>query len=128
MANQHHAALREKAQRNLSAVKEAVPDYAVTVPDLPRVIGALWLRSLAIGNLAGATARTLQVDITCEKAIDENAFQVELSTIIDNSFNIHRDGDRLVFREDENPQAKLMSYARNDRQFYGWYRSYSACA
>jgi hypothetical protein len=117
VANQHYAALREKAQRNLSAVKEVVPDYAVTVPDLPRVIGALWLRSLAIGNLAGATARTLQVDITGEKAVDENAFQVELSTIVDNSFNIHRDGDRLVFREDENPQAKLMAYARNDREF-----------
>ncbi len=117
VANQHHAALREKAQRNLSAVREAVPDCAGSVPDLPRVIGALWLRSLAIGNMAGATARTLQVDITGDHAIDENAFQVELSSIVDNSFNIHRDGDRLVFREDENPQAKLMAFARNDRQF-----------
>ncbi len=117
VANQHHAALREKAQRNLSAVREAVPDYAVTVPDLSRVIGSLWLRSLAIGNLAGATPRTLQVDITGDKTIDENAFQVELSLIVDNSFNIHRDGDRLVFREEENPQAKLMAFARNDRQF-----------
>src|SRR5690348_8570167 len=117
VANQHHAALRERAQRNLSAVKEAVPDHAVTTPDLARVVGALWLRSLAIGNLAGATARTLQVDITGERAVDDNAFQAELSAIVDNSFNIHRDGDRFVFREDENPQAKLMAFARNDRQF-----------
>ena len=117
VANQHHAALREKAQRNLSAVQQAVPDSTVTAPHLSNLVGALWLRSLAIGNLAGATARTLQADITGDRPIDDNAFQVELSLIVDNSFNIHRDGDRLVFREEENPQAKLMAFARNDRLF-----------
>lgn len=117
VANQHHATLRDKALRNLSAVKDAVPDFATTVPHLPEVIGALWLRSLAVGNLAGAEPRTLHVDVTRAKPVDDNAFQVELATIVDNSFNIHQDGDRLVFREEENPQAKLMSYARNDRLF-----------
>ncbi|HVN78730.1 MAG TPA: DUF499 domain-containing protein [Terriglobia bacterium] len=117
VANQHHAALREKAQRNLSSVQEALPDYAVTVPHLQSAVGALWLRSLATANLAGATPRTLQVDITADRPIDDNAFRVELSSIVDNSFNIHPDGDRLVFREEENPQAKLMTYARNDRLF-----------
>ena len=40
-----------------------------------------------------------------------------MATIVDNSFNIHSSGDRLVFREEENPQAKLMAFARNDRLF-----------
>jgi hypothetical protein len=44
-------------------------------------------------------------------------FQVELATIVENSFNIHQDGPRLVFREEENPRAKLMAYARNDKLF-----------
>jgi hypothetical protein len=117
VANQHHAALREKAQRNLGAVLEAIPAAQQTVPHLAEIIGSLWLRSLAVGNLAGADAHTLQIDITRERPIDDNAFQVELSTIVDNSFNIHPEGDRLVFREGENPQAKLMAFARNDRLF-----------
>lgn len=117
VANQHHAALREKALRNLTAVKEAVPAFATATPRLSEIIGALWLRSLAVGNLAGAEPRTLHVDITRGKPVDDNAFQVELATIVDNSFNIHQDGDRLVFREEENPQAKLMAFARNDRLF-----------
>jgi hypothetical protein len=49
--------------------------------------------------------------------VDDNAFQVELATIVENSFNIHQDGPRLVFREEENPRAKLMACARNDKLF-----------
>jgi hypothetical protein len=117
VANQHHANLREKAQRNLKAVVEATANAKQTVPHLSEVVGALWLRSLAVGNQAGANQPTLQVDITKEKAIDDNAFQVEMATIVDNSFNIHPVGDRLVFKEEENPRAKLMAYARNDKLF-----------
>ena len=32
-------------------------------------------------------------------------------------FNIHQEGSRLVFREEENPQAKLIASARNDKLF-----------
>jgi hypothetical protein len=117
VANQHHAALREKAQRNLTAVLEVVASPKTVVPHLEEIVGALWLRSLAVENLAGAEARTLQIDITRNKPIDDNAFEVELATIVDNSFNIHPKGTRLVFLEEENPQAKLMAYARNDRLF-----------
>jgi hypothetical protein len=117
VANQHHAALREKALRNLTAVEEAVPTFGATAPHLSELIGALWLRSLAVGNLAGAEPRTMHVDITRGQPVDDNAFEVELATIVDNSFNIHQDGARLVFRQEENPQAKLMAFARNDRLF-----------
>ncbi|HUR42186.1 MAG TPA: DUF499 domain-containing protein [Verrucomicrobiae bacterium] len=115
--NQHHRALREKALRNISSVTEAVPDHPVTAPQLKELVSSLWLRSIAVGNLAGADPATLQVDITREKQIDDNGFSVQLTTIVGNSFNIHQDGSRLIFREDENPQAKLMACARNDRMF-----------
>ena len=117
VANQHLASLREKAQRNLGAVRDVVSSPDKTVPHLTAIVGALWLRSLAVGNLAGAEPRQLQVDVTGATPVDDNAFQAELSTIVENSFNIHVDGNRLVFREDENPQAKLMACARNDRLF-----------
>ena len=116
VSNQHHANLRDKAQRNLSAVLDAVRG-AADVPHLAEIVGALWLRSLAVGNLAGAEPALLQIDITRDAPIDDNAFQVELSTIVENSFNIHQDGTRLVFREEENPQAKLIASARNDKLF-----------
>ena len=117
VSNEHHRTLRERAQQNIISVKEAVYDHQKVAPHLEEIIGALWLRSIAVGNLAGAEPGTLQVDITRAKTIDDNAFQVELDTIVENSFNIHQDGPRLVFRTEENPRAKLMSCARNDRLF-----------
>ena len=117
VANQHHVNLREKAQRNLEAVQSAVKYPETDVPHLSEIIGALWVRSLAVGNLAGAEPETLHVDLTRDKPVDDNTFQVELDIIVENSFNIHRDGTRLVFKEEENPQAKLMASARNDKLF-----------
>ncbi|MCD4760467.1 DUF499 domain-containing protein [bacterium] len=117
VANQHHAKLREKAMRNLEAVRDAVANTSQKVPHLEGIIGALWLRSLAESNLAGADMETLHVDITRSKPVDDNAFYVELSAITENSFNIHEDGNRYIFREEENPQAKLIASARNDKFF-----------
>ncbi|AAU91281.1 hypothetical protein MCA2686 [Methylococcus capsulatus str. Bath] len=117
VSNEHHRTLREKAQQNIISVTEAVYDHATRAPHLQEIVGALWLRSIAVGNLAGAEPATLQVDITRDKPVDDNAFQVELATIVENSFNIHQDGPRLVFREEENPRAKLMACARNDKLF-----------
>lgn len=117
VANQQHRALRDKALRNLTSVTEAVPDHGTRVPHLQEIVGALWLRSIAVGNMAGAEPAILQVDLTQSTPIDDNAFQVELATVIENSFNIHQDGARLVFKEEENPQAKVMASARNDKLF-----------
>ncbi|WP_199232438.1 DUF499 domain-containing protein [Azospirillum sp. TSH20] len=117
VSNEHHRTLRAKAQQNIISVTEAVSNHVSHAPHLQEIIGALWLRSIAVGNLAGAEPAILQVDITRDKAIDDNAFQVELATIVENSFNIHQDGSRLVFREEENPRAKLMACARNDKLF-----------
>ncbi|NJJ59488.1 MULTISPECIES: DUF499 domain-containing protein [unclassified Pseudomonas] len=117
VSNEHHRTLRSKAQQNIISVTEAVPTHASIVPHLQEIVGALWLRSIAVGNLAGAEPVTLQADITRDTPIDDNAFHVELATVVENSFNIHQDGLRLVFREEENPQAKLMACARNDKLF-----------
>lgn len=117
VANQHHRTLRERAQQNIISVQEARHDYANVTPHLQEIVGALWLRSIAVGNLAGGEPATLQLDITRDKPVDDNAFQVELATIVENSFNIHQEGTKLLFREEENPRAKLMAYARNDKLF-----------
>lgn len=118
VANQHHAKLREKALRNLEAVRDAVAGTNQKLPHVEGVIGALWLRSLAEVNQAGADRATLHVDVTRDKKVDDTPFEVELNTIVENSFNIHEDGNRYIFKEEENPQAKLIASARNDKLFH----------
>lgn len=117
VTNQLQANLRKKAQRNLISVRDAVPNPNATVPHLSEILGSLWIRSLTTENLVGADSATLQIDITRSQPIDDNAFNVELSKIVDNSFNIHPYGNRYIFREDENATTKLMAHARNDKLF-----------
>jgi hypothetical protein len=115
LSNDLHSRLRQKAQRNLSAVAGAVSSR--DVPHLSEIVGSLWLRSLAVGNLAGAEPRDLHLDITRGSKVDDNSFELELNTIVENSFNIHKEGAKLIFKEEENPLAKLLSHAKNDRLF-----------
>jgi len=117
VSSEHHRKLRERAQRNLAAVHDAVRQPAAEVPHLSEIVGALWLRSLAVSNFAGAEPAQLHVDVTRSRPIDDNAFQAELATIVENSFNIHEEGPRLVFRDEENPQTRLLAHARNDKLF-----------
>lgn len=116
VANQLHKDLREKAVRNLEAVVEAVKPKE-SIPHAAEIISALWLRSLTVDQMTGAEPYELQIDITGRKAIDDNRFEVELTTIIDNSFNIHQVGSRLVFKRDENARSKLLAHAKNDKLF-----------
>lgn len=117
VANQLHKDLREKAQRNLQAVADAVPNAKTAIPHAEEIISALWLRSLTVDQMAGAEPHELQIDITGSKAIDDNQFEVELGTIVDNSFNIHQVGSRLVFKREENARSKLLAHAKNDKLF-----------
>ena len=117
VSNAEHRGLRGKAQQNIIAVRESVSDVDTALPHLNELMASLWLRSIAVGNSAGAEDAVLQSDITRSTPLDDNAFAVELGTIVENSFNVHRDGHRLVFRSEENPQARLMAHARNDRLF-----------
>lgn len=115
VASQLHRDLRENALRNLEAVKNGVP--AAQVPHLESILSALWLRSLSLESHAGAEPAELQLDITETSAIDDNLFAAELAVIEDNSFNIHRQANHLVFKNEVNPQAKLLAHAKNDKLF-----------
>ena len=117
VSNPQHRKLREKALYNITSVTEALPNHSTVTPHLHQLVGALWLRSIAVGNNAGAAPAVLQLDITRSAAIDDNAFQVELSHLVQNSFNIHHVAGRYVFKEEENPEGKVMACARNDKLF-----------
>ncbi|WP_437191341.1 DUF499 domain-containing protein [Planctomicrobium sp. SH527] len=117
VANQLHKDLRDKALRNYQAVVEAVPNPKTTIPHAEEIISALWLRSLTVDQMAGAEPHEIQIDITGDKAIDDNQFEVELSNIVDNSFNIHHVGGRLVFKQEENARSKLLAHAKNNKLF-----------
>lgn len=117
VANQLLRELRIKAIRNLEAVRDAVPNASKEMPHCDEIVSALWLRSLTVDKLVGADPSELQIDITRSKAIDDNQFQAELANIEENSFNIHRIVNRLVFKNEENPQAKLLAHAKNDKRF-----------
>lgn len=108
--------LREKAIRNLSALKEA----NVSAPHAIEVISSIWVRSLSSAQSAGATRHEVQLDLTGNGPVDDNVFTAELADIVENSFNIHEVGGqekRFCFKLPENPDSKLKSWARNDRAF-----------
>lgn len=56
--------LHEKAQQNIISVQEARYDHTRVTPHLQEIVSALRLRSIAVGNLAGAEPAMLQLDIT----------------------------------------------------------------
>lgn len=116
VSNEYHKELREIAQRNLKAVREAVKEHE-QIPHVSSIISALWLRSLTMDKFAGAEQALLLSDITQNQRIDNNTFFLEMNLIVNNSFNIHEQGEKLIFMKEENPQAKLLAFARNDRVF-----------
>ena len=108
--------LREKAIRNLNAIRDANVD----APHARAVVSSIWVRSLSATQDAGGTRNEVQLDITQNKPIDDNAFTAELANIVENSFNIHEVGTsekRFCFKLPENPESKLKAWARNDRTF-----------
>jgi hypothetical protein len=119
VSNQVHRTLLEKARRNLEAVSTAVQEPAKNVPHASDIISALWLRSLSVEKINGAVPAELQSDITRAQATDDNMFAAEMALIRENSFNIHPMGNRLVFKEEENAEGKLLAHAKNDKLFEG---------
>lgn len=117
VSNNVHRTLLQKAQRNLEAVRTAVQNPDVNVPHAADIISALWLRSLGADRVNGAEPVELQCDITRKIPVDDNAFAAEIALIRENSFNIHPVGNRLVFKEVENAEGKLLANARNDKLF-----------
>ncbi|MDB6022250.1 MAG: hypothetical protein JWQ04_2107 [Pedosphaera sp.] len=108
------AQLRDVAIRNLADVQALTPP----VPEARELVSSIWLRSLSPHNTKGGTREQLHLDITRSIAIDDNAFQGTLNTILSNCFKIHGENNadgRLYFDLEDNPRAKVRSVARNDR-------------
>jgi len=117
VSNQVHRRLLEKARRNLEAARTAVQEPDKNIPHASDILSALWLRSLSVDRVNGAEPAELQSDITRSDAIDDNTFAAEMALIRENSFNIHPVGNRLVFKEEENAEGKLLAHAKNDKLF-----------
>ena len=108
--------IRDRAQRNLEAINEA----GIAAPNAREVISGIWMRSLSEVRSLGGSKGDLQLDVTRSTAIDDNAFTAELAEIVESSFNIHQVGTepiRHCFKLQDNPQAKVKAWARNDRHF-----------
>lgn len=106
--------LRQIAQRNL----ETVRNTGVNVPEARELISSIWMRSMSPGKHQGGTPAELHLDITRMQAIDDNAFQAELTLLVENSVNIHGDqipGGPLWFGIPENPRSKVRACAKNDK-------------
>lgn len=108
--------LREKAIKNLKLIREG----ETPSPHAREVISSIWVRSLSAKEGAGGTRAEIQLDITREQPVDDNAFTAELATIVESSFNIHEVGTqekRFCFKLPDNPESKLKAWARNNNAF-----------
>lgn len=113
-ADQEH--LRETAIRNLLALQSA----GVQTEHAREVISGIWVRSLSATGIFGGTREELQLDLTRNAGVNDNAFSAEVSTIVENSFNIHEVGTaerRYCFKLQENPLSKVKATAKNDKLF-----------
>lgn len=106
--------LRQIAQRNLLAVR----DCGANVTNARELVSAIWMWSMTPGKIAGGTPAELHLDITRGQSVDDNAFQAEITLLVENSVNIHGDevpGSHLWFGVNENPRSKVRSCAKNNQ-------------
>jgi hypothetical protein len=106
--------LREVAQSNLEIVRSSGEE----VPHARELVSALWMRSMSPGRAVGGTRPELQLDITRQATVDDNAFQAELNRLIENSKNIHGEETpegRLHFEIGENPRSLVRATAKNEK-------------
>ena len=106
--------LRLIAQRNLASVRDA----GIAGNNARELFSAIWIRSMSPGRNIGGTPAELHLDITRQKPVDDNAFQAEITLLIENSVNIHGDeipGGPLWFSLHENPRSKVRACAKNDK-------------
>lgn len=106
--------LLEIAQRNLDGIRS----QGAETPHSREIISALWMRSMTPGREAGGTKEDLQLDITRDAVVDDNAFLDELLKVKDHSINIHGSDNlqgRIWFGREENAKTKVRATARNDR-------------
>lgn len=109
--------LRQIAQKNL----EAARDSSAQIPNARELISSIWMRSMSPGKNIGGSPAELHLDITRNQGIDDNAFQAELTLLIEHSSNIHGDevpGGPLWFGVNENPRSKVRASAKNNKLWH----------
>jgi hypothetical protein len=106
--------LREIAQNNLELIRGS----GVNIPHARELVSALWMRSMSPGRTHGGTRQDLHIDITRDAPVDDNAFNGEIASLLENSKNIHGEETTqglLRFELAENPRSLVRATARNDR-------------
>jgi len=106
--------LRLIAQDNLASI-------SVTNPELSHareMISDIWMHSLSHDSNSGIDTALLHLEITRDKPIDDNTFQVELATLIENSTHLFG-GDSspipVKYSLEENPGSKVRAFAKNEK-------------
>ena len=109
-AGQSH--LREIAKRNVAEVK----DSGEAVPRLSDMVASIWMHSMAPGRTRGAQAADVQLALAGVKPIDDNEFNLQMQTLVDNSVNIHDDPNTKTywFEQEVNPRARVRVTAKNE--------------
>ena len=109
-AGQSH--LREIAKRNVAEVR----DSGATVPRLADMVASIWMHSMAPGRTRGAHAADIQLALAGIKPIDDNDFNLQMQTLVENSVNIHDDPNAKTywFEQEVNPRARVRVTAKND--------------
>ena len=103
--------LRRIAQDNLASISVTNPE----IIHAREMISDIWMHSLFHDNNSGINTALLHLEITRDKPIDDNAFQVELAALIENSTHL-LGGDSstspVKFSLDENPGSKVRAFAK----------------
>ena len=112
-ANPNPDKLRRIAQDNFANI-------SITCPGLTKareMISDIWMHSLFHDDKSGIDTALLHLEITRDTQIDDNAFQVEFTTLLENSTHL-LGGDTAAslvkFSLEENPDSKVRSFAKND--------------
>jgi hypothetical protein len=105
--------LRKIAQNNLSTIVSIAPH----IKNIRDMISDIWMHSLFHNDTSGVDSSLLHLEITRDKLLNDNDFNVELSSLIENSTHIFG-GDLsaplIKFSLEENPNSKVRAFAKNE--------------
>jgi hypothetical protein len=105
--------LRRIAQRNLATIVSIAPH----IKNARDMISDIWMHSLFHNDTSGVDPSLLHLEITRGKPLSDNEFNVDLSSLIENSTHIFG-GDLsfplIKFSLEENPNSKVRAFAKNE--------------
>ncbi len=104
--------LRDIAQSNLEEINAS----GINIPYKSEMVSSIWMHSMAPDRKCGVKASELQLALSGDAAIDDNAFRCGLANLVDNSINIHNDvnGQLYWFEQAKNTKTEVRVIAQND--------------